>query len=495
LNVDTDRILSAEVEKDKIVRKWLSDTSDKLYFSRASRDRHRMDVCVADTATGDVKVLIEERLNTYIDTQPMRLLHNGKEILFWSERDGWGHWYLFDEAGKLKNQITHGEYVAQNIVAIDEKARTMVFRACGREQGEDPYFMHLYRVKLDGGDLKLLDPGNASHAASANDTARYFVDNCSRIDAPTVSQLRDNNGTLLLDLETADVSALVEAGFKYPEPFKAKADDGVTDLYGVMFKPFDFDPNRKYPVIEYVYPGPQTEAVQKTFNPRSANQTLAQFGFIVVEVGNRGGNPQRSKWYHNFGYGNLRDYGLADKKRAIEELALLHPFIDTDKVGIYGHSGGGFMSTAAMLVYPDFYRVAVSESGNHENNIYNRWWSETHNGVKEIEDKDGKVHFDYTIDKNSDLAKNLKGHLMLSTGDIDNNVHPANTFRMANALIRANKRFDMVVLPGQRHAYGDMSDYFFWIRADYFCKHLIGDSDERVDMLELDREQPQTGKR
>jgi dipeptidyl-peptidase 4 len=494
LDVARDRTLSREVEKDRVTSKWLGDASDKLYFTRVSRDRHRLDVCLADTETGDVKVLIEERLNTYIDEQPLRLVRNGKEILFWSERDGWGHYYLFDETGKLENQVDSGEFVAQDIVSIDEKSRSLVMRACGRESGEDPYYMHLYRINFDGSNLKLLDPGDASHAASMDDDGRYFVDNFSRIDAPTVSQLRDSRGNLLLDLDTADVSALVEAGFKYPEPFKVKADDGVTDLYGVIFKPFDFDPRRKYPVIEYVYPGPQTEAVQKTFNPRSGNQTLAQFGFIVVEVGNRGGNPQRSKWYHNFGYGNLRDYGLADKKRAVEELALKYPWIDVDRVGIYGHSGGGFMSTAAMLVYPDFYKVAVSESGNHENNIYNRWWSETHNGVKEVTDKDGKVHFEYSIDKNSDLAANLKGHLLLSTGDIDDNVHPGNTLRMANALIRANKRFDLFVLPGQRHAYGDMSDYWFWIRSDYFCKHLLGQSDDSVDILQLDREKPRSGK-
>ena len=218
-----------------------------------------------------------------------------------------------------------------------------------------------------------------------------------------------------------------------------------------MYKPFDFDPNKKYPLIEYVYPGPQTEAVSKGFAARNSNTALAQLGFIVVEIGNRGGNPQRSKWYHNYGYGNLRDYGLADKKRAAEELALKYPWIDADRVGIYGHSGGGFMSAAAMLVYPDFFKVAWSESGNHENNIYNRWWSETHHGIKEVADKDNNIHFEYTIDKNSEIAKNLKGHLMLTTGDIDDNVHPGNTYRLMNALIRANKRFDCFIYPGQRH--------------------------------------------
>lgn len=493
VNIASGRVLSNEREQDKVVDKWLSDTSDKLYFTRASRDRHKVDVCVADTSTGEVKTLIEERLNTYIDGEALRLVNGGKELLFWSERDGWGHYYLYDADGKLENQVTSGEFTCEGIVGIDSKSRTLFFNACGREAGEDPYYTHVYRVRLDGHDLKLADPGAANHAAAMNDAARYFVDNVSRADAAPHSELRDANGNLVADLETTDLSALLESGFKFPEPFKVKADDGITDLYGVMYKPFDFDPNKRYPVIEYVYPGPQTEAVAKGFSPRNPNVALAQMGFIVIEVGNRGGSPQRSKWYHNFGYGNLRDYGLADKKHAVEEMALKYPWLDTDRVGIYGHSGGGFMSAAAILVYPDFYKVAFSESGNHENNIYNRWWSESHHGVKEKTDKDGKTTFAYDIDKNSEIAKNLKGHLMLVTGDIDDNVHPANTIRLANALIRANKRFDYFQFPGQRHGYGDMSEYCFWLRADYFCKHLLGDSQTSADILQLDREQPQTG--
>lgn len=494
LNVVNDRILSREREEDKITAKWLGDTSDRLYFQRSSRDRHKVDVCLADTSNGEVTTLIEERLNTYIDTMPLHLLNGGKEILFWSERDGWGHWYLYDEKGKLKGQVTSGEYTCQDIVGIDEKSRTIWFSACGKEAGEDPYYTHIYQIKLDGTNLKLMNPGDSLHTASMNDEAKFFVDNSSRVDTPPSSQLRDSKGNLLMDLEKTDVSALLAAGYKYPETFTVKADDGITDLYGVIYRPFDFNPNRKYPIIAYVYPGPQTEAVTKNFVPRHFNVALAQFGFIVIEVGNRGGNPQRSKWYHNFGYGNLRDYGLADKKRAIEQLAAKYPYIDISRVGIYGHSGGGFMSAAAMLVYPDFFKVAVSESGNHENNIYNRWWSESHHGVKEVMDKDGKTTgFEYNIEKNSEIAKNLKGHLMLATGDIDDNVHPANTYRLANALIRANKRFDFFLLPGQRHGYTDMTDYFFWIRSDYFCRYLLGDTDQSVDILELNREREQVG--
>ena len=474
---------------------WLADTPDKLYFGRQSRDLHGYELCVADTATGEVKVLVEERLNTYVEVQAPRLIDGGREIVWWSERDGWGHYYLYDGEGKLKAQITSGEFVGQGIEQVDEKARVLYFSACGREPGEDPYFTHLYRVGLDGSGLKQLDRGNASHAAAFNDTARFFVDNFSRVDTAPKSELRDAAGSLLLELESTDIKALLAAGFKYPEPFQVKADDGVTDLYGVMYKPFDFDPSAKYPIIAYVYPGPQTESVSKTFVPRNANVALAQLGFVVIEVGNRGGHPSRSKWYHNYGYGDLRDYGLADKKRAIEQLATLHPFIDIDRVGIYGHSGGGFMSTAAMLVYPDFFKVAVSSSGNHENNVYNRWWSEKHHGVQEVTDKDGNVKYEYSIEKNSEIAANLKGRLLITTGDIDNNVHPANTLRLAAALIKAGKRFDFFVFPGQRHGYGDMGDYWFWFRADYFCKWLLGDFSQSVDLIELQREKEKTGGR
>ena len=474
---------------------FLSESPGKLYFTRLSRDMHKLDVCVADTATGEVKALIEERLNTYIESRPLRLADKGQSLVFWSERDGWAHFYLYDaNTGMLKNRITEGEFVSTGIDKIDDTARVMYFTAAGREKGEDPYYTHLYRVGLDGSALKILNPGDAAHTAATVDSMKYFVDNSTRIHGAPESTLYDSLGNQLMKLETPDLGPLMAAGFKFPEPFTVKADDGVTDLYGVMYKPFDFDPAKKYPIIAYVYPGPQTEGVTKNFNPRSNNISLAQFGFVVIEVGNRGGHPQRSKWYHNYGYGNLRDYGLADKKTAIEQLAVRHSFIDINKVGIWGHSGGGFMSAAAMLVYPDFFKVGWSESGNHENNIYNNSWSEKHHGIKEVE-KDGKVTFEYDIEKNSELAKNLKGNLMLITGDIDNNVHPANTYRLADALVKANKRFDMFVLPGVRHSFAPVSTYVNWLRGDYFARHLLGASATSVDITEINRDREQTGER
>ncbi|MFD2863674.1 S9 family peptidase [Mucilaginibacter antarcticus] len=474
---------------------WLG-TNSKFYFYRTARDLKRIDICSYDILTGKVNIQAQERMNTYVEIGTPGLINGGKELVEWSERDGWAHFYLYDEAGKLKNQITKGSFHCNEIVKIDEKARVLYFTASGREAGENPYYAHLYRINLDGSGLKLLNPGNFTHSSSLNDAPSYFVDNFSRVNAGPKSVLYDNNGRKIMDLETTDLSRLMAAGYKYPEPYKIKADDGITDLYGVMYKPYDFDPAKKYPIIEYVYPGPQTEAINFAFST-SMNYVdrLAQLGFIVISVGNRGGSPDRSKWYHNFGYGNLRDYGLADKKAAVEQLADRYPFIDITRVGITGHSGGGFMSAAAMFVYPDFFKAAVSESGNHDNAVYNRWWSEKHNGVKEVISAKGDTTFQYTIDKNPDIAKNLKGHLMLSTGDIDNNVNPANTIRVINALIKANKRFDYVLLPAQRHAYGDMTEYFFWKKADYFVQHLLGDFSQPVDILEMSREVPMTGKR
>lgn len=471
-------------------------TNDQFYMIRTSRDLKRIDICRVDVKSGKVMPIIHEELNTYVEVRRPGLVNGGKEIIHWSERDGWGHFYLYDENGKLKNQITSGPWHAEDIETIDEKGRVLYFSGNGREKGEDPYYLHLYRVGFDGSGIKLLNPGDFDHQVSVSDNSRFFVNNWSRVNTVPMSALYDATGKKVMDLEKADLSNLMAAGYKFPEPFKVKAADGKTDLYGVMYKPFDFDSTRKYPIIEYVYPGPQTEAVNKAFG-RSMDRTdrLAQVGFIVITVGNRGGHPSRSKWYHNYGYGNLRDYGLADKKAAAEQLADRHLFIDINRVGIHGHSGGGFMSTAALLVYPDFFKVGVSSAGNHENNIYNRWWSEKHQGVKENVSEKGDTTFAYAIEKNSELAKNLKGHLMISTGDIDNNVHPANSIRMANALIKANKRFEFVLLPGQRHAYGDMSEYYFWKMADFYSRHLLGNTNLPVDMMEINNELEQTGLR
>ena len=484
------RILNAPYLKknmgDSIMHNVWLGTADKFYVTRTSRDLKRVDLCAAPVAADTLKTLVEERLNTYVETRPVQLINGGKEFIQWSERSGWAHLYLYDENGTLKNPITSGEYHVEEVVAVDPVQRVVYFTANAKEKGENPYYTHQYRVNFDGSGLKLLNAGDFNHAAEVSDNGKYFVNNYSRVNTVPKSALYDNTGRKIMDLEETDLSQLFAAGYKFPELFKVKAGDGVTDLYGVMYKPFDFDSTKKYPIIEYVYPGPQTEAVNASWTKGMDRvDRLAQFGFIVITVGNRGGHPARSKWYHNYGYGNLRNYGLEDKKVVIEQLAAKHPFININKVGIHGHSGGGFMSTAAMLVYPDFFKVAVSSAGNHENNIYNRWWSEQHHGVLETITEKGDTTFKYSIDKNSEVAKNLRGRLMLVTGDIDNNVHPGNTLRMVNALIRANKRFDMLMLPGQRHGFGDMTEYFFWRMGDYFTQHLIGDSRKEVEIPQM----------
>ena len=466
---------------------WAGD-NDGFYMSRLSRDAHRMDYCRVDIASDSTKTLFGERMNTYIESRNLRFIKNNSQFIEWSERNGWANLYLYQADGTLIRNLTEGAYHVENVLAVNEKEGYVLFSACGVNKDENPYQMHTYRVSLNGGAIKQLDMDDMDVTAYASDDAMYFVANCSRVDYAPEIYLVDRNGKRTL-LEKADLSKLYEAGYKMPERFKVKAADGVTDLYGAMYKPFDFDSTKVYPIIDYVYPGPQVEANNISWTKGMLRtDRLAQVGFIVITVGNRGGHPNRSKWYHNYGYGNLRDYGLEDQKFAVEQLASRYSWIDGTKVGIHGHSGGGFMSTAAILTYPDFYTAAVSCSGNHDNAIYNRWWSETHHGIKEkVTDSD--TTFVYKIKNNPEIAGNLKGHLMLVTGDIDNNVHPANTIRVVDALIKANKRFDMLVLPGQRHGYGDMNEYFFYRLADYFSEWLLGSSHRsEVDIRQMNND-------
>ena len=461
---------------------WLGD-ANRLFVTRSSRDLHRIDICSYTIGQDTLCPIIEERMNTYIEVRPIAAVNNGKELVQWSERDGWAHLYLYDDKGTLKRKLTEGPWHVHQILKVDEKARKVYFTGMGREKDENPYYQHFYSVSLDGGEVKQLDKGNFFHEPQVDDACKYFVDNFSRVDAIPETALYDCLGNKIMTLETSDFSQLLANGYKFPETFKVKAADGVTDLYGVMYKPFDFDSTKLYPIVDYVYPGPQTEATEYLYTRMSVRtDRLAQAGFIVVTVGNRGGHPDRSKWYHNYGYGNLRDYGLADQKAAIEQLAARHDFIDINRVGIHGHSGGGFMSTAAILQYPDFFKAAVSCAGNHDNKIYNRWWSETHHGVKEKVTEKGDTTFVYKISSNPEIAKQLKGHLLLVHGEIDNNVHPGNTSRVVNALIRANKRFDMLYLPTQRHGFGDMNEYFYWRLVDHFTDYLIDGRNKQVDI-------------
>lgn len=469
-------------DRKEVASVWLGD-NNRFFVTRSSRDLHRIDICSYTIGQDSICPIIEERMNTYQEVRPLATIGDGKELIQWSERDGWAHLYLYDGEGNLKNRITRGPWHVDQIVKVDEAKRVVYFLANGKDKDENPYYEHLYRVGLDGGGLQQVTPGDYFHTVSMDDNAAFVVNNYSRVNTIPRTDLMDSNGRKLMTLEESDFSGLLAAGYQFPEPFKVKAADGVTDLYGVMYKPFNFDSTALYPIIDYVYPGPQVEATVYPFSRMSVRtDRLAQAGFVVITVGNRGGHPSRSKWYHNFGYGNLRDYGLADQKAAIEQLANRYPFIDINRVGIHGHSGGGFMSTAAILQYPDFFKAAVSCAGNHDNRIYNRWWSETHHGVKEVVSEKGDTTFVYNIKTNEEIAGRLKGHLMLVHGDIDNNVHPGNTLRVADALIRAGKRFDMLLLPQQRHGFGDMDEYFYWRMVDYFSRNLLGEQETSVDI-------------
>ena len=462
--------------------------NNSFYLSRGSRDLHRIDVCRVDLDGDSTRTLISERMNTYIEERQIRPVSGGKQLIWWSERNGWANLYLYNADGTLVRNLTDGAYHVEDVLEVNEKEGYVLFSACGVNKDENPYQMHTYRVNLAGGPIRQLDMDDMDVDATASDDGRWVVGNCSRVDYAPEAWLigRDGKRTLL---EKADLSLLYAAGYKMPERFKVKAADGITDLYGAMYKPFDFDSTKVYPIIDYVYPGPQVEANNISWSKGMVRtDRLAQVGFIVITVGNRGGHPNRSKWYHNYGYGNLRDYGLEDQKYAIQQLAAKYDFIDGGRVGIHGHSGGGFMSTAAILKYPDFFKAAVSCAGNHDNSIYNRWWSETHHGVTEkVEQSD--TTFVYHIETNPEIAANLKGHLMLVHGDIDDNVNPANTIRVVNALIRANKRFDLLILPGQRHGFGDMNEYFFYRLADYFSEWLLGESERKeVDIKEMNND-------
>ena len=467
---------------------WLGDNTG-FYMVRQSRDLKRLDLCRVDVDSDSTKTIISERERTYVEYRAPFLIGGGKQILHWSERNGWANIYLYNSDGTLVRNLTEGAFHVEDILGVNEKEGYILLSACGVNKDENPYQMHTFRVPLTGGALQQLDMNDMDVLSTASDDAKFFVANYSRVDWTPAVALFSATGKRIADLETADLSLLFEAGYKFPERFKVKAADGVTDLYGAMYKPYDFDSTKVYPICDYVYPGPQVEANNISWS-RGFTRTdrLAQIGMIVITVGNRGGHPNRSKWYHNYGYGNLRDYGLEDQKYAIQQLGARHPFIDLDRVGIHGHSGGGFMSTAAILKYPDFFKAAVSCAGNHDNSIYNRWWSEQHHGVLEKIDK-GDTTFVYSIQTNPEIASNLKGHLMLVHGDIDNNVHPANTIRVVNALIRANKRFDMLILPGQRHGFGDMNEYFFWRMADYYAEWLIGDSERwKPDITQMNND-------
>ena len=455
--------------------RW-SDDSQQLAFVSSSRDHKDAWLRVADPHTGAVRTVLHEHVNTYfesgVDAENWDVLFDSQEVLWYSERDNWGHLYLYDLAtGALKHQITSGEWAVQQVRRIDEKNRTLYFTAKGRED-TNPYYDHFYRVDFDGSNLTLLTPEPRHHSAILSPSGRYFVDRHSTPVDPPVALVRDGSGKHVLALEEADIADLHEHGWVPPKPFTVKARDGETNLYGLMYVPSDFDSTRHYPVVNPLYPGPQSGSIGSWgFRAsRGDNQALAELGFIVVEV-NAMGTPGRSKSFHDAYYGNMGDNGLPDQVTTIEQLGARYSWMDLDRVGIFGHSGGGFASTGGILRYPDFYKVAVSGAGNHDNRNYEDDWGEKWQGLL-VENEDGTTNYDNQ--SNILLAGNLKGKLLLAHGLMDDNVPASNTLLLVEALVAANKDFDLVVFPSGSHGFGRGRTYWMRKRWDYFVRHLLG---------------------
>lgn len=466
---------------------WSAD-SRTLAFVSTSRDHKREELKVADPLRGDVRQVLEETVPTFFESGNGRVnwryLPASNEAIWFSERDDWGHLYLYDlDTGRLKSRTTSGNGNVTQLLRVDEPNRLLYFLGVGREQGRDPYFAHLYRIGFDGTGLQLLTPEDANHEITFSPTGRYFVDSYSTPEVPPTAVLRDASGKQVLELEKADISKLLATGWKPPEPVRVKARDGETDLYGLMYKPTNLDPSRKYPIVNHIYPGPQTGSVGgRSFSPaRGDAQALAELGFVVVEIDGMG-TPWRSKKFHEAYFGNMGDNTLPDQVAGMKQLADRFPWIDIDRAGIYGHSGGGYAAAAAMFRYPGFFKVGISESGNHDNRAYEDDWAEKWQGLL-VKNADGTTNYDDQA--NQVHAKNLKGHLLLAHGTMDANVPPYNTLLVVDALIKANKDFDLLMLPNQGHGYGDASSYMTRRRWDYFVRYLLGTEPPKEYELKL----------
>jgi len=462
-----------------------SDDSSKLAFISTSRDHKEAHLQIADSKTGDVFSLFKENVKTYYESgvraENWKVLFDSNEFIWYSEKDNWGHLYLYDlSTKKLKNRITSGNWLVRKIMHIDYINREIIFTAGGREKG-NPYHIYLYKINFDGNKLICLTPERGSHSISSSPNWNYFVTTYSTTNTSPISILKDRNGKNLLQLASSNTDELIKNGWQEPLEFNVKARDDKTDLFGIMYLPSDYKKNKKYPILNYIYPGPQSGSVgnYSFMVSRKDFQSLAELGFIVVSV-DAMGTPGRSKSFHDAYYGNMGDNGIPDNIYAIQQLANRYSFMDISKVGIWGHSGGGFASTAAILKYPDFYDVAVSTSGNHDNRNYIADWGEKWHGLLkplDLNKKDGKLDFDisksnYDIQANQLLVNNLKGKLLLAHGLLDDNVPPSSTFLVVDALINANKDFDLILFPNKRHSYGNLNNYMMRRKWDYFVKHL-----------------------
>lgn len=456
---------------------WLTRASKSAYLGKIEAE------------TGNVTILVSDTSRTYVEMgqrepKSWYLTEDGEDAFWWSERDGWAHIYRFGPNGNLKNQVTSGNWAVGSIKHVDEQGQKIYFSARGREEGDNPYYAHLYSVNYDGSNLRLLTPEFANHNVNFSPDGEFFVDSYSTISDPPVSVLRSaDNGEIIMQLEQPDITALEKIGWNPPEIFKVKARDGKTNLYGLIYFPPDYDPQKKYPVIDHIYPGPQFGGVGnwefKGGGHDYANEqltyiggeplALAQLGFIVFELEHMG-TPHRSKKFHDTWYGNFIDNGLPDHVKTLKQLAARYPAIDLDRVGIYGHSGGGFATTDAMLCYPDTFHVGVAGAGNHDNRSYNIYWAEKYQGTLKEDGQTNKDNFYYSANKT--YANNLKGELLLFHGDMDDNVHPAMTIQLIDELIKANKDFDLVIAPERRHSLHE--PYFIRKHWDFFVEHLLG---------------------
>ena len=467
---------------------WFPDNKT-IYYEAEERGEKAIELRTVDSETGEQKVVVREKSDHYVDPGEtfFRFLHVSEEILWSSERDGWNHLYLYDQkTGALKNQVTRGPWVVRSIVAVDEKSRRVYFLANGREKGEDPYQTHLYSIGLDGNNVTALTPSNANHTVSLSPDHFCFVDNSSRPDLPGEVILRNvKDGSQIRVLEQTDASELLKGNWKFPEAFQGKAKDGATDLYGLIWRPSNFDATKKYPIIEMVYTGPQAFFVPKTFGAALRGlQSVAELGFIVVMVDGRG-TTGRSRAFHEFSYRNLGG-AFEDHVAMIQQMAARYSYMDATRVGIFGTSAGAYGAAHAMLAFPDFYKVGIAISGDHDARLDKAWWNELYQGFP--------VGPDYAEQSNVTMADRLQGHLLIEHGDVDDNVHVVETMRFADALMKANKDFDMLIVPNMYHGEGG-NLYLVRRRWDYFVRNLLGVTPPGNFEIHEDREASPAGSR